>query len=129
MRTQNYLDAMTGLKHGDLRISGDFDVSVYDSANMTCHVSEDYSGSTEDQIYLALRCALISLISQDGSPLPLYLDDPFVQYDDKRFAMTAEFMGHFTVNTGTQIILATCQSRAAEGFPGCHILYLEGQAH
>ncbi len=129
MRTQNYLDAMTGIKHGDLRISGDFDVSVYDNVNMTCHVSEDYSGSTEDQIFLALRCALISLISQADSPLPLYLDDPFVQYDDKRFAMTAEFLGHFTVNTGTQIILATCQNRASAGFPGCNMLYLEGEAH
>lgn len=126
MRTQSYLEAITGLKHGDLRISGDFDVSVYDSTNMVCHVSGDYSGATEDQMYLALRCALLSLISPDGSPLPLYLDDPFVQYDDKRFAMAAEFIGHFTVNTGTQVILATCQSRSANGFPDCNTIYLKG---
>lgn len=129
MRTQNYLEAMTGFRHGDLRISGDFDVSVYDNANMVCHVSGDYSGATEDQIYLALRCALISLISPEGSPLPLYLDDPFVQYDDKRFAMAAEFLSHFTVNTGTQILLATCQSRAANSFPDCNTICLKGAAH
>ena len=125
-RTQSYLEAITGTKHGDVRISGDFEVSVYDSAHMVCHVSDEYSGATEDQIYLALRCALLSLISQDNAPLPLYLDDPFVQYDDKRFAMAAEFLGHFTVNTGTQVILASCQSRAVEGFPGCNMLVLKG---
>ena len=124
-RTQSYLEAMTGKQHGDLRISGEFDVSVYDSGHMDSHAAEDYSGATEDQIYLALRCALISLISADDAPLPLYLDDPFVQYDDDRFVRTARFIEQFSEETGAQILLATCQSRTAREFPGIVPITLE----
>ncbi len=130
MRTQSYLQEITGCSHGEIRISGDFDVSLYDGTNLVCHSSGDYSGATEDQIYLALRCALISLISPEEAPLPLYLDDPFVQYDDSRLHTAAVFLEQFTEKTGTQIFLATCQSRAISLFTqNNNILYLKGEPH
>lgn len=122
--TQKNLAEMTGKQYGNIRITSDFQVSVYDSDNMAGHNSSDYSGATEDQIYLALRFALTSLISAEGEPLPLYLDDPFVQYDDSRYYLTLQFIKKFTDETGTQIVLATCQNRDLSPLQEYNQLYL-----
>lgn len=109
--TQKNLTEMTGKQYGNVRITSDFQVSVHDSETLAGHNSSDYSGATEDQIYLSLRFALTSLIASGDEPLPLYLDDPFVQYDDQRYYSTLQFLRNFTEESGAQIILATCQSR------------------
>ncbi len=109
--TQQYLTAMTGKDFGKIRINSDFQVSVFDSENLAGHSSSDYSGATEDQIYLAMRFAFTKIIGGDNDSLPLFLDDPFVQYDDLRHGKTLKFMKDFTAETDTQIILSTCHNR------------------
>ena len=35
-------------------------------------------------MYFALRLATVMLVEKDGEILPLFLDEPFVQYDEDR---------------------------------------------
>lgn len=70
--------------------------------------ADSLSRATQDQIYLAARMALLELIC-DGAQPPLLLDDPFVNYDDRRLENTIELLRRLY---GThQIILFTCTDR------------------
>ncbi len=109
--TNTYLAAITNKDYGKIKMTSDFKISVFDEKSLSAHSSSDYSGATEDQFYLALRFALASLVASDGAVLPLYLDDPFVQYDDERFNNALAFIREFTEKNNSQIILATCHSR------------------
>lgn len=123
-KTQNILADLAGITPGALKISKDFAISVYDNETAAYHESSDYSGATEDQMFLAFRFALTGIISPAEANLPLYLDDPFVQYDDIRFTKAAKFLQTFSGENSVQILLATCQSRALTAFEDCHTIKL-----
>lgn len=123
-KTQTYLSELAGIQPGALKVAKDFAITVYDPDTAAFHESSDYSGATEDQMFLAFRLALTEIISSAEERLPLYLDDPFVQYDDTRFGKAAEFLRALGKEHSVQILLATCQSRAASAFEHCHRIYL-----
>lgn len=66
-----------------------------------------------DQLYLAIRLGLAAFAG-GTHPLPLILDDPFVNFDDERFRAAVCFLGE-RVQTrktnGQQIILLSCHRR------------------
>lgn len=62
------------------------------------------SGGTFDQIYFALRMAIIQLLAPD---MPVLLDDAFAQYDDERLAGALEYLKTMP----NQILLLSCQQR------------------
>ena len=68
---------------------------------------EQLSSGTMDQIYLAVRLASASLM-QALEKLPLFLDDSFVNYDDKRLESV---LGWLYNNYTSQILLFSCHSR------------------
>lgn len=65
------------------------------------------SQGARDQLYLALRLALVELLSA-REPQPLFLDDPFVHFDaarkERALMIVKEFAGRH------QVILFTCDS-------------------
>ena len=65
-------------------------------------------------MYLALRLALVKIISAPESMLPLILDDPFVQYDAKRKQYAYDVIERFSAENHTQILLTVCRN---DGFP------------
>lgn len=69
---------------------------------------EHVSSGTMDQIYLAVRLAVASLMQGDGEPLPLIFDDSFVQYDDSRLATALEWISKAYKG---QVIIFTCHTR------------------
>lgn len=50
------------------------------------------SVGTQEQAYLLLRVELARLMSDGGEGLPLFLDDPFVNFDDVRLERMLEFL-------------------------------------
>lgn len=72
---------------------------------------EALSGGTIDQFYLALRLALLDLVTEGGEPVPVILDDPFVQFDDDRARAAMEYLA--AVSLERQVILLTCHQREA----------------
>src|SRR5699024_1753997 len=67
------------------------------------------SGGTSDQIYLALRLAILQLLSGDEDPCPIILDDALVNFDDTRLGLALEFL--YKAAQHRQILLFSCQSR------------------
>lgn len=65
----------------------------------------DLSQATSDQLYLALRLALLDVISGDRRP-PLFLDEPFAHLDaTRRRAMIAVLEA---ASRDRQVVLFTC---------------------
>jgi DNA repair exonuclease SbcCD ATPase subunit len=60
-----------------------------------------------DQCYLALRLGLVDLLSEDRRP-PLFLDDPFLAYDEHRQAAAMALLRRLAGER--QIFLFTCRS-------------------
>ncbi len=84
---------------------------------------ESLSRGTMEQVYLAMRLAVIELLFPQGG-MPLILDDCFLTYDDDRLAATLSWLAeHYS----GQILIFTCQKREAallhkEQIPFTHIV-------
>ncbi len=83
------------------------------------------SRGTRDQLYLCLRLALAQEITAGGEPVPLILDDPLVNFDDRRLAATLEMLRE--VAQERQVLLLTCHQEQYEllrARGACHLLKL-----
>jgi hypothetical protein len=69
-------------------------------------VDSALSTGAKDQIYLALRLACAAELSFDES-LPVILDDPFIAFDDTRFASALRYVVD-QVARRQQVIMLTC---------------------
>ncbi len=70
-----------------------------------------FSRGTEQQLYLALRLALVDQYSKEQY-LPLFLDDSFTHYDNKRLEQALLYLEKLSLKH--QIFLFSCQSREEE---------------
>ena len=68
------------------------------------------SGGTMQQLYFAVRLAIIRLLWPD-EPMPLFFDDAFAYYDKDR--LTA-LLGWLNTNYTGHVFIFTCQNREAE---------------
>jgi uncharacterized protein YhaN len=112
-----YLDLITGGVYREVLLSRDLRITV--RIPQTEQLAEDpqrrLSKGTVDQIYLALRLALVRCLSATGESIPLLLDDPFANYDDARLANALRLLAEIAKTN--QILLFTCRkdvARAAE---------------
>lgn len=69
---------------------------------------ESLSKGTLEQIYLALRLAVGSVLMQEED-MPIFLDEAFAMYDDARLAETLKALA----KTKKQVFIFTCQKREA----------------
>jgi hypothetical protein len=77
--------------------------------------AESLSRGTRDQLFFALRVALLEELSADRA-LPLVLDDPFLHFDRERLARVEETLER--LGESHQILLFTHDARMAGwGFP------------
>ena len=63
------------------------------------------SEGTCDQIYLALRIALLESSLNGREPLPFIVDDILIMFDNERTAAALKVLSHFSQTT--QVILFT----------------------
>lgn len=73
------------------------------------------SQGTREQLYLAIRLALIEEYAVDREPLPLLADDVLVQYDDRRVEKTIEALSRFA-SPRQQVILMTHHGATRDAF-------------
>ena len=105
-------EILSGLSDGRYRRIGTDDrlslrVEVPESAEMppVAHLS----GGTADQAWLAVRLASLMLFEEGRETLPLFLDEPFAQFDEARARAALTWLRE---NAGTrQIFLFTCRER------------------
>ncbi len=116
-RASLHLALITDGAYSEILISRNLEISVRipQTNRMHEHPEQSLSKGTVDQIYLALRLALVESISENGESIPMLLDDPFANYDDKRLGLTMRLIQGIAEKN--QVILFTCRedvARAAE---------------
>lgn len=104
-----YLDQITGGAYDELLIDRDMQISVRIPERKTLNQDPErfLSKGTVDQIYLALRLAMIQTMSQKEERIPMLLDDPFANYDDARLGRAMKLL--VRVAETNQILLFTCR--------------------
>ncbi|MCX5758995.1 MAG: hypothetical protein NTU83_10915, partial [Candidatus Hydrogenedentes bacterium] len=109
-----FLREITGGAYEELFISRDLRVSV--RIPQTQQLVEDperrLSKGTVDQIYLALRLAMVQCLSEQEESIPMLLDDPFANYDDMRLDQALRLLARLAQTN--QILLFTCREDVAQ---------------
>jgi uncharacterized protein YhaN len=95
-----------------VNVSKNFDLNFTTDEAFGLKESAYLSSGTEDQLYLALRLAITELITADTEALPIFMDDPLTQYDDKRAAAAIKFLKEYSA--GKQLVMFTCHGKFAD---------------
>ncbi|MDN9011715.1 AAA family ATPase [Brevibacillus laterosporus] len=98
-------------RYQDVRIdpTNQFSIKVIEPNLHRVIPQEKLSNGMQDQLYFAQRIAFILQISKAKEPLPIFLDDHFVHYDDQRLQSTLAYL--LTLAQTHQIFLFSCQQR------------------
>ena len=101
----NNFKRLTNNKYVDVMVSDAYEIKVKN--NNSILQGELLSNGANDQLYLSLRLAFISMLYKELE-VPVILDDAFVQYDDERVAHVLDIL---IENSFGQLIIFTCQHR------------------
>jgi uncharacterized protein YhaN len=102
------LSQITGDRYFDVRVSPNLEMNViYPETGLEVPISS-LSGGTIDQCYFALRVAIAEMVTKKRD-FPLFLDDPFVQYDDVRLRGVLRVLASLAERH--QIVLFSCHGR------------------
>lgn len=94
--------------YDEIRVSENYSISLREKEGNSLFSIEYLSNGAFDQIYFALRMALMEMIFEDKE-VPIILDDAFIQYDEERLRRALKLLEYYAQNK--QIILFTCQTR------------------
>lgn len=103
------LRAFTNGRYDAPRINKAYEVRLSEGGEL--HALEQFSGGVYEQVYLAFRLAMLSLMEEQ---VPIFLDDPLMQYDDVRAGQTLAALEAFAREEDLQIFVCTCRSRDRE---------------
>ncbi|MDD5066383.1 MAG: AAA family ATPase [bacterium] len=96
-----YYEKITGGFHSRILLTDDFKPLVQDKENRD---EKNLSCGAEEQLHFSVRLALIKEIN-NLTNLPLFLDDPFVNFDKERLKVVKDIL--YTIKDQNQIILFT----------------------
>ncbi len=108
-RTAMYLESLTRGKYRRVTVDKELHLQAMGQTGMPTADSL-LSAGTADQAFLALRLAIAGLIvSESKRPLPLFLDDSLMQYDDERCADAVALLKSLSEQDGfSQVVMFTC---------------------
>lgn len=90
----------------DVKVAEHFSMK-YEEDRKIC-IDSSLSKGALDQLYFALRFAMINLIFKEER-IPVFLDEPFVSYDEDRLKSTLDYLHQ--VENHRQIFIFTCHER------------------
>ena len=88
----NIMKSISGGRYEDIMADDSLTLNVQTPDVAEKVIPEQLSSGTADQMYFALRLATVMLVEKDGEILPLFLDEPFVQYDEDRTKNVLELL-------------------------------------
>jgi len=103
-KTSEILRHISAGKYCEVLVDENYNMMVRLTENNKLHDAQYLSNGAYDQIYLALRLAVVSLLFNDA---PVILDDAFAQYDDSRLKNSIGYIK----DLGSQFIIFTCHNR------------------
>lgn len=92
-------------KYSEVMVADNYEMKVRNEKNIM--KSEVLSNGANDQLNLSLRLAFIDMIFK-SKDVSIYLDDAFVQYDNKRIENTIKYLVNYNFK---QCIIFTCHNR------------------
>lgn len=125
-RTLDILDQVAPGRFESLGLDDRFHLSLEDRKDRTYYDWRALSLGTGDQAYFSLRLALVESLEGED-PWPLFMDDPFVHYDDTRAKAGLSFLTRDPRQNNRQIFYFTCHGRIldrARSEEKIHIHYL-----
>lgn len=121
----HYLERITQGAYKEVMVSRELEIAV--RIPQTAKLSEDpkrlLSKGTVDQVYFALRLALVRAMSAIGESVPLLLDDPFANYDDARLVSALQLL--LEIGKEHQVLLFTCRQDVARAAKREGVVVLE----
>ena len=122
-----YMHRMTsGRYHRIWAPLGEDFLCIDDEYGQTFRV-EQLSGGTREQLFLAIRFALVREFARRGVELPIVMDDLFVNFDQERTDAAADCLIELA-GEGQQVLFFTCHEHLAHLFQKKHVepLWLPG---
>ncbi|UCF78022.1 MAG: AAA family ATPase [Candidatus Eiseniibacteriota bacterium] len=108
-RISELFSMVTGGRYNAVDLSSEEVPSLSTDSRTDIDVSEVSTG-TEDQLYFCMRVAMLEELSGEKG-LPLILDDPFVNFDDRRLERARQLLRDLMGIREMQIILFTHENR------------------
>ena len=106
-----YMSRLTGARYESLLFDKNMSAVAKPAGDAVTRDLGYLSAGTADQIYLALRLAIIDLCLPDDDMCPIVLDDALVNFDDSRCETALDLLAELAEKR--QIIAFTCHSREA----------------
>jgi uncharacterized protein YhaN len=110
-RVGQILSEITLGRYTQIRVSPDLEMSVIHPDTGTQAPIGALSGGTLDQCYFALRVAIAEAVTKTEE-FPFFLDDSFVQYDDRRLGGALSILA--TLAGKHQMLVFSCHGREEE---------------
>lgn len=104
------IQTITKGKYEDVEVGKDLSVTLIERDKKIGSMA--MSKGTREQIKFAIMLSFGKIFSRNSEPLPLLLDDPFVNYDDERYRIALELL--HDISKENQIVLFTCRSDTKE---------------
>jgi DNA repair exonuclease SbcCD ATPase subunit len=120
---QRFLRLCDG-RYQEVKVDPDLQIWVRESTNSELRPSEALSRGTQDQLYFALRFAMLDLLAAGDEPCPALLDEPFAAYDRGRLEEAFRILQEESARR--QLMLFTCREdlRDLALVHGAHLLQL-----
>ena len=106
------MGSLTGGRYRNVRTNDEHQIYVEAAETDELIPVSRLSGGTIDQVYFSMRLAAVRLLEKDREPLPIFLDEPFAQYDEDRVKGAFEFLKDMAKER--QIFFFTCRQREFE---------------
>ena len=115
-KSSKYFSKITEDKYERINVSlDDKEVTVFDSSGKTKKIAE-LSRGTKEQLLISLRLGFIDEYETESEPLPVVMDDVFVNFDPTRANRTAQVVQEFS--QGRQVLIFTCHPSTLDHFEG-----------
>ncbi len=105
-RFNEILESLTELKAGDVYLGADFKLSF--KADGLSHSMQSMSRGERDLYLLIARLAIVDTLYPKGMLPPIFLDDPFVAFDDGRAERALAYLR--VLGEKRQILYFTCSA-------------------
>lgn len=115
-----YFEKLTGSRYTKVSFNEAKRIEVKRS-DLVVFKPEELSQATKEQLYLAIRLALIEMIAEDF-PLPILIDDGFVNFDAERLDLLMQLLKYRKYEN--QVIFFSCHKETSKYFSDNRVLVL-----